>query len=350
MRAVGAGVAIGLLAAAVMGGPSPAAAFGLRIGPFHIGLPLFRHPFAHRHRQALPAEERTSMASRDGPPNPSEAPAGPGSPLLYPVLALPAIYDEIFSGAASAPWPFGYDAILRTAFAKPPTSRQPGRLDQGQCQQAVRGTAVIDRIESEINPEAAQRAALQKLGESLAMASGFLARQCPKDIPAEPVPRLQIMGTQVQELTLALDIIREPLQQLQQSLSARQGERWAAMSQAAAAGGKARSNDVATCAAAPTAIDWSVDELTQSLQPNDAQRDALAEVRQAFARAARDLDALCPTSPLPNPLARLASTEARLDAEWRAILTIGVALAGLEQKLTDDQRARFNSIDFASVH
>ncbi len=149
MRAVGAGVAVGLLAAAVMGDPSPAAAFGLRIGPFHIGLPLLGHPYAHHHRQARTSEEPTAMASRDGRPLvTSEAPAGPASPLLYPVLALPAIYDEIFSGAASAPWPFGYEAILRTAFAKPLMGRQQGRLGQGQCQQPVRGTAVMDRIES----------------------------------------------------------------------------------------------------------------------------------------------------------------------------------------------------------
>jgi len=47
MRKIGAYVTLGALAAIICS-PPPAAAFGLRVGPFHIGLPYFG--WHHRHR------------------------------------------------------------------------------------------------------------------------------------------------------------------------------------------------------------------------------------------------------------------------------------------------------------
>jgi hypothetical protein len=50
-----------------------------------------------------------------------------------------------------------------------------------------------------------------------------------------------------------------------------------------------------------------------------------------------------------DPLARLGATEARLDATWRALVSIQTALADFETKLSAEQRVRFDATDFAAA-
>ena len=68
----------------------------------------------------------------------------------------------------------------------------------------------------------------------------------------------------------------------------------------------------------------------------------------AFSQAAIDLEAHCPTSVPLTPFGRMEAISARLDATYRAVLSIQVALANFETKLSDEQKTRFDSMDFAS--
>ena len=347
MTKMGAGVAIGLLVAAIpLSAPSPA--FALRLGPLHLGLPLFGHSHAHRHRTRLHADDQTGVAynATEHPEAAGKelAPAatGPASALLNPSLALPAIYDEVFWPASS--WPLGYDEILQAAFGK-----TAGGRDRRVCQ-ADRGSEVVKRLAGVIRPDEAQRPLLQKLGGALAMASGFLWRFCPNESPPRPVARLQLAETQLQALTVALDILRRPVQDLERSLDRDQQARLAAALATPSGGrGDAAASAAATCEVRPTTVERTVDALSQSVRPeNDAQRAAMAAAKQAFEAGASDLDAQCPTS-LPGVLSRrITAMQARLDASWRAVLTIRVALENLERGLNDQQRARVNALDFAS--
>jgi len=72
-------------------------------------------------------------------------------------------------------------------------------------------------------------------------------------------------------------------------------------------------------------------------------------LKQAFRNAANELNANCPLSLPSDPLARLGAIEARLDATWRALVSIQTALADFETKLSADQRVRFDATDFAAV-
>jgi LTXXQ motif family protein len=191
---------------------------------------------------------------------------------------------------------------------------------------------------------------LLKLGGALAMASGFLARFCPNEIPSKPVARLQLVETQLEALTTALDIFRHPLQDLEQSLNRNQQTRLAAaLSMPGAANGDAAAGAAPACDPTPTTVERTIDELNQSVQPNsDTQRMAMAATKQAFGTAARDLDTQCPISLPTAPAERLKAVQARLDAEWRAVLIIRVALENLESALSDEQRVRVNALDFAS--
>ncbi len=339
MRKIGAYAAIGVLVAVIFS-PPPIAAFSLRIGPLSLGLPL---SFGHRHRIARHPDVPAGAVLYDSAEAGIASAQGLPSALLYPELALPAIYDHIFSSTPSLPWPFGYYSIFRVAFAK-------ANQDQHPCQQVVRGTAIVERIGREIRPTARQRPLLQKLGGALGMASGFLAKLCPKEIPPQPVARLQLMETQIEELTMALDIIAQPLQEFEQSLSRSQQTRFAAaVSTPTAAAHSNRSGNIApACGATQAAVDWSIEQIDKSVQPSDAERDAFVDIRQAFGRAASDLDEHCPTSLPRTASARLELTEARLDAAWQAMLSIEAALTNFETRLNDEQRVRLDAMNFAA--
>jgi hypothetical protein len=119
MHKIGACVLIGAFAAAIAPA-SPSLAFGLRIGPFHIGLPLPPHRYGHGRHVALQhsdtgvadARENTSAAPRGG--QQATEPAA-----FYSTVALPGIFDEVFTPAAAPAWPFGFSA--------PPLLRRPSR-------------------------------------------------------------------------------------------------------------------------------------------------------------------------------------------------------------------------------
>jgi hypothetical protein len=329
--------------AAVLLSPLPAAAFGLHLGPFHFGLPFVGHHY-HRHHlymRASPNEARTRpkyvARSESGSSNESGSSKGMTSALLYPNTALPSIIENIFFPAYSSPWPLDYRAIFTTAFAKAP------RQDPSLCQASFDPSAAIGRISNEVMLTADQSQLLQRLGGALGAASGYLAKSCSKEIPAQPVARLQLMGSQLEELSMALDIMRQPLLDFEQSLNADQQSRLAVASSQGPSSG-----NIAGGCGSPSAIDWSINEINQSVQPTTAQRDALDDVRRSFDDAARDLETHCPTTIPATALNRLDTIQARLDSTWRATLSIQVALANFEVELNDAQKIRFDTINFAT--
>jgi hypothetical protein len=341
MRKAGVCFAVATLAV-VMSSPPPAQAFGLRIGPFHIGLPFMGHRRHHLYMRA-PSNDGARRESADVAR--SESAPGANSVLLYPNSALSAIFQNIFWPAASSAWPFGYQDIFAAAFAKTP----PGG-DARLCQQTDNSTAIVGRIRDEVTPTPDQMQLLQRLGGAIGAASGYLAKSCPNEIPAQPTARLKYMGSQIEELTMAVDMVRQPLQAFEQSLNDEQKARFAAMIDAPAATDRQQRSEAAvgTCGGSLVAIDRSIEQIDQSVQLTEAQRDGLGDVRQGLGKAASDLEAHCPTAMPPTALGRLEALQARLDSTWRAALSIQVTLADFETKLSDEQKARFDGMKFAA--
>jgi hypothetical protein len=342
MRKVSVCFASAALAAVVFS--PPAEAFGLRVGPFHIGLPYlgYRHHHPPLYMRAAPNEP---ARAENGQARAKLAP-GMDLALLYPGVALSAIFQNIFWPANSSAWPFGYQDIFSTAFAKTAAGQDPGL-----CQQPDSSNAIVGRIQDQVAPTPDQMRLLQRLGGALSAAAGSLAKSCPNEIPAQPTARLQLMGSQVEQLTMAVDMIRQPLQDFGQSLNDEQKARFAVMIEAPApATNQQRQSDTVarSCGASLVTVDWSIGQIDQSVQPTDEQLGALTEVRQALGKAASDLEAHCPTSVPPTALGRLENIQARLDSTWRAALAIQVALANFETKLSDEQKNRFDTMDFAA--
>src|SRR5215469_10732795 len=342
--------------AAVVLSPLPAAAFGLHLGPFHVGLPFVGHHY-HRHRLYMRANPKEARRPSDiGRVNRKEARIRPNdigrsasgslkgttSALLYPSIALPSIIENIFFPTYSSPWLFDYQAIFTTAFARAP------RQDPSLCQASFDPRAVIGRVSNEVMLTADQSQLLQRLGGALGAASGYLAKSCAKEIPAQPVSRLQLMESQLEVLSMALNIVRQPLLEFEQSLNADQQSRLAVASSQASLDRSTQSGNIAGGCGSPSAIDWSINEINQSVKPTTAQRDALDNVRRSFNDAERDLETHCPTTIPATALNRLDMIQARLDSTWRATLSIQVALANFEAELNDTQKVRFDALNFAA--
>jgi hypothetical protein len=349
MRKIGAYSAVAALTLVAFTA-TPAGAFGLRIGPFHIGIPLLHHHHHYGHRSLYmrgnPARDEASARDRTISTRDQKISTRDQTwALLYPDLALSAIYQNVFLPAKASLWPFGYQDIFATAFSKATAAN-----DRRLCTSPDDAKAIIGSLRSQIAPTAAQAAALQKLGEAMGAASNAVARSCPASIPAQPVARLQLMEAQIEGLATALEIVRQPLQNFEHGLNDEQKARFAVMIRTPAATESQNGAETAavSCGSSPTEVDNSISQIDQTVQPTDDQRSALDQVKQSFNQAASELEAHCPTSVPPTALGRLQAIQARLDATYHAILSIQVGLAGFEKHLSDEQKTRFQATDFAS--
>src|SRR5262252_1365157 len=90
--------------------------------------------------------------------------------------------------------------------------------------------------------------------------------------------------------------------------------------------------------------DWPIDRISAVVEPTDAQRPALEELRAASGKAIDMLKSGCPKDLPSIPTGRLAAMESRLQVMLAAVQTVRPALERFYQSLSDEQKARFNAI------
>jgi LTXXQ motif family protein len=149
------------------------------------------------------------------------------------------------------------------------------------------------------------------------------------------------MDSQIDAMIMALEIVRARLQRFEESL---------ADTQRAGLSARVASEDVKpACAKNPEPANWPMPNLKQAVQPTAAQEAALNDLERAFNRAASDLNTGCLAGMPRMPSARLQAIEARLYITWVAVQTIEVAVAQFQKQLSDEQRARFNTLQLAAT-
>src|SRR5262245_33394689 len=89
---------------------------------------------------------------------------------------------------------------------------------------------------------------------------------------------------------------------------------------------------------------WPIERIVEVVEPTDAQRPALDELRVASAKAIDMLKAGCPKDLPSIPTGRLAALESRLQVMLAAVQTVRPALERFYQSLSDEQKARFNAM------
>ncbi|MFY9762167.1 MAG: Spy/CpxP family protein refolding chaperone [Xanthobacteraceae bacterium] len=250
------------------------------------------------------------------------------------------IYEAIFS-------PYSYDQYV----AGPQAPARMATLAQGMAQSCDEEAAEvtgwpIDQIQSAVQPNPQQTALLDDLGNAIVEASHQIKIHCPTSVAFTPTTRLDQMHQRLQALVDAVNIISPPLTKFYDSLSDEQKARFNAIAPPApknATNGNAGTPSVqAQCNA--NVMAWPTDQIDNTVHPNDAQRAKLDALKSALSQGADTIKAACPTEVPPTPPDRLAAIGNRLKAMLQAVGTVQPALADFYNSLSDDQKARFNTM------
>jgi hypothetical protein len=284
-------------------------------------------------------------------------------PLFWP-FAYDDLTDYILWGDGTSFWDYGYADIYAGIFAPyehpdlaaytgpGPSGRRHRRVSSLQelCGDDRRGMAglPIDQIRQAIQPNEAQRAALDDLAGTLTSAAQMISASCPAQ-PALTAPdRLAAMQQRLAAMIKGELDVQPPLQRFYDLLDDGQKARFDALAEDrrkqsvpnSAADAPAQGCEATQAAALP----WPADEIEARLHPNDTQRAALAVLQQAIARAVDFLNHACQPKDAVTSLARLDAADDRLDAIHQAIILVSDALAGFYATLSDEQKAQFEAI------
>src|SRR5262245_19390918 len=90
--------------------------------------------------------------------------------------------------------------------------------------------------------------------------------------------------------------------------------------------------------------DWPIERIAQTVEPNDAQRGLLNDLRDATAKALDAIKAACPTALPSTPTGRIEAMRQRLEAMLTAARTVRPALEKFYASLNDEQKARFDAL------
>jgi LTXXQ motif family protein len=90
--------------------------------------------------------------------------------------------------------------------------------------------------------------------------------------------------------------------------------------------------------------DWRINEIAQIVEPDEAQRAGLEELKTAMGKAVEILKAGCPTDLPSTPTGRIEAMRVRLSAMLEAVRTVRAPLATFYALLNDEQKARFNAV------
>ena len=91
--------------------------------------------------------------------------------------------------------------------------------------------------------------------------------------------------------------------------------------------------------------DWPIERIAQTVNPDENQRAALNELRDAAARAVEQMRSACPDDLPSTPAGRMAAMRQRLEAMRAAVQIVRPALEKFYKSLSDEQKARFNALE-----
>jgi LTXXQ motif family protein len=285
---------------------------------------------------------------------------------LFDYVYWPYAYDDF--------WPYAYDDVYYGIYGNyayiPPGPRSGGHRVSSPGHRAARADGSerraaevcsddaaqltawpIQRISEVVEPTEAQRPALDELQAASAKAIDMLKSGCPKDLPSIPSGRLAAMEGRLQVMLAAVQTVRPALERFYQSLSDEQKARFNAIAPTNNRDATAKDQyDLAKLCneKTPGATDLPIDRIAQAVQPTPAQRSALDELEDASVKAAERLNTECPAYQTLTPTGRVEAMEKRLDAALGAVKTVGPAFVKFYNSLSDEQKARFNSLRSAS--
>jgi LTXXQ motif family protein len=283
-------------------------------------------------------------------------------PLFWPYL-----YDDISDYTY---WPYGYDEFWPYAYddvyygvygpysyAYDTTGTVPKRrkyrheaVNNGICGQRIPAWSdwPIEQISKQVVVDPSQQGALDELKSATARAVQVLQSACPSEVANTPLGRMQAIEYRLETMLQAVRTIRPALEGFYNALNDEQKARFNLMgaeSDDARVADHARADLAEICSHRGVAmVDVPIERIEQAVRPTQAQAQALEKLKSANASASESLKANCPAYRALTPTERVAAMEQRLDAAQVAVKSIEPALKDFYGSLSDEQKARFNSI------
>jgi LTXXQ motif family protein len=252
------------------------------------------------------------------------------------------IYQAVF-------FPYSYDDYVQGPRAPERMARLRQSVAQGCNEEAGEVTGwPIDQIQSAVAPDQHQSQLLDDLGNAIVKASDAIRSRCQTNVAFTPTGRLDQMHDRLGGLVDAVNIVNPSLSAFYDSLSDEQKARFDHIAPRGPRHGQAALGDLTTatirgqCDAGVVA--WPTEQIDRVVRPDDAQRAKLQSLQSAASQAADRIKSACPADVPPTPPARLTTVGQRLQAMLQGVETMQPALADFYNSLSDDQRARFNSM------
>jgi LTXXQ motif family protein len=230
--------------------------------------------------------------------------------------------------------------------------RQALTETNAEAQQSCSGLAPgvtdlpIAQIKQTVHPNGEQLATLDDLSAAAQKATDILKASCPTAIPLTPVARLDAAQSRLEATIQAVDVVRDPLARFYDSLSDEQRQSFNAIGNSASGGAPPGGDVAALCGQQSGEVTTvPVRHIQDVVQPNEQQQQAaLAALKEASRGAADHLRASCPTQVPQTPVGRLDAVRTRLQAMVDAMNTIRPKLQTFYSSLSDEQKARFNTM------
>ena len=253
-------------------------------------------------------------------------------------------YDDIYAGIFS---PYNYDEYVQGPNAPERMTALTQSVAQSCTDEAAEVTGwPIDQIQAAVQPNAEQGRLLDDLGNAVVKASDVIKSHCPTRVSFTPTDRLGDMQQRLEGMVQAVDMVQPPLAKFYDALSDEQKARFndvgAASGRPPRRSQQAAQNPQSQCG--ENAMAFPTDRIDQAVHPTDAQRAKLDALQSASGNAVDVIKAACPTELPATPPGRLAAEGKRLQAMLQAVHTIRPALNDFYSSLSDDQKARFNTI------
>jgi hypothetical protein len=91
-------------------------------------------------------------------------------------------------------------------------------------------------------------------------------------------------------------------------------------------------------------VEWRIERIERAIQPTDAQRDALNELKAASTKAAEKIAGACPRKFPETATARLELMEKRLETMLEAVKIVRPAFDALYASLTSEQKSALDRV------
>jgi hypothetical protein len=254
-------------------------------------------------------------------------------------------YPDIYAGIFA---PYGYDDLAGYMAPRTPGRRYGGMPSLAQmCGDDSRDVAglPIDQIQQAIEPNEAQRAALDDLANASIQAAAAIRAACPTRVVLTAPGRLTAMQQRLEAMISGVALVRPPLDKFYGLLDDEQKARLNALAEDQRKASASKASLAQNCGAAQTAaFQWPGNEIEARLHPNDTQRAALEVLQDAGTQAADMLKSACEPDDALTPPARLAAAARQLDTMLQAVKLVRPALEDFYATLSDEQKAQFEAI------